>query len=340
MNFHSLEWQGQALRLLDQRQLPHRTAFVTCTTAEDVAEAIRSMTVRGAPAIGVAAAFGVVLAAQTGADVAAAAALLRATRPTAVNLMWALDRMLAVSPRTPAALLSAAEQLYAEDIAVNRRIGEHAQALIPDGAVAIHHCNTGALATVGYGTALGALRIAHESGKRIQVYLDETRPRLQGASLSAYELRAFGVPHTLIVDSAAAHVMRTRTVDLCIVGCDRVAANGDVANKIGTYALALAAKAHNVPFYVACPLSTLDLSTPSGDAIEIEERAATEITHIGSQPICPEGTPVFNPAFDVTPAELVTAIITEYGIVRPPFTEGLQRIAEMKKTSAEEAESA
>jgi methylthioribose-1-phosphate isomerase len=287
MQFHSLEWQGNALRLLDQRQLPHATVFVTCATAAQVAEAIQNMTVRGAPAIGVAAAFGVALAALRGEDVATAAARLRATRPTAVNLMWALDRMLAVTPQTPAALVAEAERLAAEDIAVNRRIGEHAQALIPDDAVAIHHCNTGALATVDYGTALGALRIAHESGKRLQVYLDETRPRLQGASLSAYELRAFGVPHTVIVDSAAAHVMRTRRVDFCIVGCDRVAANGDVANKIGTYALALAAKAHGVPFYVACPLSTLDLNTPNGDAIDIEERAAAEITHVGGQLICP-----------------------------------------------------
>jgi methylthioribose-1-phosphate isomerase len=328
MRFHSLEWQGAALRLLDQRLLPHQTVFVTCTTAIDVAEAIRNMTVRGAPAIGVAAAFGVVLAALAGADVARAAAMLRATRPTAVNLMWALDRMLAVVPQTPVALLAEAERLYAEDIAVNRQIGEHAQALIPDGAVAMHHCNTGALATVDYGTALGALRIAHESGKRIHVYLDETRPRLQGAGLSAYELNAFGVPHTLIVDSAAAHVMRTRKVDFCIVGCDRVAANGDVANKIGTYALALAAQAHNVPFYVACPLSTLDLSTPDGAAIDIEERAATEITHVAGQLICPAGTPVFNPAFDVTPAALVTAIITEKGIVRSPYSKGLRQVIE------------
>jgi len=328
MRFYSLEWQGSALRLLDQRALPHATVFVTCTTAADVADAIRSMTVRGAPAIGVAAAFGVVLAALRGEDVAAAAALLRATRPTAVNLMWALDRMLAVVPATPATLLAEAQRLYAEDIAVNRQIGAFAQELIPDGAVAIHHCNTGALATVDYGTALGALRIAHERGKKLHVYLDETRPRLQGAGLSAYELKTFGVPHTLIVDSAAAHVMRTRKVDFCIVGCDRVAANGDVANKIGTYALALAAKAHNVPFYVACPLSTLDLQTPNGAAIDIEERAASEITHIGGQLICPEGTPVFNPAFDVTPAELVTAIITEKGIVRPDFVKGLRAIAE------------
>jgi methylthioribose-1-phosphate isomerase len=319
MTFHSIEWQGDTLRLLDQRRLPHETVFIACTTASAVAEAIHTMTVRGAPAIGVAAAFGVVLAAYRGEDIPAAAALLRATRPTAVNLMWALDRMLAVTPRTPAALLDRAQQLYDADIAVNRRLGAQAQALIPDGAVAIHHCNTGALATVDYGTALGALRIAHEQGKRIHVYLDETRPRLQGAGLSAYELRAFGVPHTLIVDSAAAHVMRTRRVDFCIVGCDRVAANGDVANKIGTYALALAARAHGVPFYVACPLSTLDLATPDGSAIAIEERAATEITHVAGRLICPEDTPVFNPAFDITPAELVSAIITEQGIVRPPY---------------------
>ncbi|MGK7888275.1 MAG: S-methyl-5-thioribose-1-phosphate isomerase [Leptolyngbyaceae cyanobacterium] len=322
--FRSIQWQGTSLRLLDQRQLPGTTAYLVCETADAVAEAIRSMAVRGAPAIGVAAAFGLVLAAQQGENLEEKAAMLRSTRPTAVNLMWAIDLML----QSPIADWEAkALALYEADIAVNQAIGDHAQALIPDEATIIHHCNTGSLATVDYGTALGVIRIAHERGKTIQAILDETRPRLQGASLSAYECQAFGIPHTVIVDGAAAWVMKTRQVDCCIVGCDRVAANGDVANKIGTYALALAAKAHQVPFYVACPLSTLDLSTPSGEAITIEERSAQEITHIQGQPICPSGTPVFNPAFDVTPASLVSAIITEKGIIKPPFSETLARIA-------------
>jgi methylthioribose-1-phosphate isomerase len=317
-----LRWQENALHLLDQRLLPHRTDYIECRDWQTVAEAITGMAVRGAPAIGVAAAFGVVLAARQGADVQEALAGLRRTRPTAVNLMWALDAMAAVIPATPEArlaeaLLAKAQALYAEDVAINRSIGEYAQALIPANAHAIHHCNTGYLATVDYGTALGALRIAHEQGKNIHVWLDETRPRLQGAALSAFELQSLGVPHTLMVDSAAAHLMRTRRIDLCIVGCDRVAANGDTANKIGTYALALAAKAHGVPFYVACPLSTLDLATPDGAAIPIEERDSKEITHIAGHPICPAGTATFNPAFDITPGSLITAFVTEKGIVRP-----------------------
>lgn len=337
--FRSLEWQGDALQLLDQRALPHRTEYLRCPDVDAVAIAIRDMTVRGAPAIGVAAAFGMVLAAQASeattveglrADLAIAADRLKAARPTAVNLAWAVDRLLQAA-REPSDSVSAlgqrlealAQAMYAEDIAVNRAIGEHAQALIPDGATVIHHCNTGALATVDYGTALGIIRIAHEQGKRIFAYLDETRPRLQGASLSAYELQAYGVPFKLIVDGASGWLMRTRQVDCCLVGCDRVVANGDTANKIGTYNLALAAKAHGVPFYVACPTSTLDLTIPSGEQIEIEERDGREITEIAGQAIAPTGTEVFNPAFDVTPAELITAIITEKGIVYPPFAENL-----------------
>ena len=319
MSLQSIAWRNGALHLLDQRFLPCCTSFLVCTRWQEVAEAIAAMAVRGAPAIGVAAAYGLVLAAQQGEDVPHAAAALKATRPTAVNLAWALSRMLAAPSHAPAVLLEAAHALFAEDVAVNKAIGQHAQSLFPGNAVAIHHCNTGSLATVDYGTALGVLRIAHEQGRGIHVFLDETRPRLQGASLSAYELQAYGVPHTLMVDSAAAHVMRTRHVDFCIVGCDRVAANGDTANKIGTYSLALAAKAHNVPFYVACPTSTLDLNTPDGDAIPIEERDAREVSHICGQAVCPEGTAIFNPAFDITPAELITAIITEKGVIRPPY---------------------
>lgn len=317
----SILWKDNALRLLDQRRLPFVTEYVTCDTSDAVAQAIEAMVVRGAPAIGVAAAFGMVLAAQRGENLDEKAAMLKAARPTAVNLMWAVDKM----QQTPVSdWEKTALTLYQEDVAVNQAIGQQAQRLIPENATVIHHCNTGSLATVDYGTALGAIRIAHELGKNIHVFLDETRPRLQGARLSAYECQAFGIPHTVIVDGAAPWVMKTRQVDLCIVGCDRIAANGDVANKIGTYALALAAKAHNIPFYVACPLSTLDLDTPQGEAINIEERSAQEITHIQAQPICPETTPVYNPAFDVTPAALVTAIVTEKGIIAPPYLDNLQ----------------
>jgi methylthioribose-1-phosphate isomerase len=336
-SFRSLEWTGSALRLLDQRQLPHQTVYVELQDPEAVAAAIQTMMVRGAPAIGVAAAFGLVLAANPELDLATggdriqqAAQILLASRPTAVNLAWAVRRMLGEMAAAQAAdvhsmgelrqaLLTRAQAIYAEDVETNRQIGLNAQQLIPQHSTVIHHCNTGALATVDYGTALGIIRIAHEQGKQVHAYLDETRPRLQGASLSAYELQAYGVPHTVIVDGAAAHVMRTRSVDCCLVGCDRIAANGDVANKIGTYSLALAAKAHGVPFYVACPLSTLDLTVATGDEIEIEERSPEEITHIGGVAIAPQNTPVFNPAFDITPAAYVSAIITEKGIVYPPF---------------------
>jgi len=248
-------------------------------------------------------------------------------------LAWAVKRMIAIAKaeyetvaELKLALEQEAEKIYAEDIQINRQIGENAQELVPDRANVIHHCNTGALATVDYGTALGIIRIAHEQGKTIHAYLDETRPRLQGASLSAYELQAFGIPHTLIVDSASGHLMRTRKIDFCVVGCDRVAANGDVANKIGTYNLAIAAKAHGVPFYVACPISTIDLSVSSGDQIEIEERNAEEITHIQGVAIAPIGTKVFNPAFDITPAEYITAIITEKGILHPPYSQNLAQL--------------
>ncbi|MFE4105752.1 S-methyl-5-thioribose-1-phosphate isomerase [Almyronema epifaneia] len=341
--FRSIEWTGDALRLLDQRQLPHQTLYAEFTTASAVATAIHDMVVRGAPAIGVAAAFGLVLAAQQSqatsvealrADLQTAANQLKQARPTAVNLTWALKRMLqqADAVLTPSAddlrrvLAQAAQALYQEDVEINRQIGLQAQSLIPDRATIIHHCNTGALATVDYGTALGAIRIAHEQGKRLQVYLDETRPRLQGASLSAYELKAYGVPHTVMVDSASGYLMQTQTVDLCIVGCDRVAANGDVANKIGTYNLAIAAKAHQVPFYVACPLSSIDMTLASGDQIEIEQRSAEEVTHIGDRAITPAATAVFNPAFDITPAAYISALITEKGVILPPFEPQLRQL--------------
>lgn len=341
-NYRSLQWRGDRLRVLDQRRLPHATVYVDLRSPAEVADAIRTMLVRGAPAIGAAAAYGLVLAMQgpPGDMVAAerslgqAAADLKAARPTAVNLSWAVDRVLdAVRDPAPgsweelrAQVLQEAEEIAAEDVRTNRAIGRHGLQFVPQGAKIIHHCNTGSLATVDYGTALGVIRAAHEEGRGVHVFVDETRPRLQGARLTTWELKQLGVPCTLIVDGAAAHLMRTEGVDLCVVGCDRVAANGDVANKIGTYHLAVAAAAHGVPFYVAAPTSTIDLATPSGDAIVIEERDAAEVTEVGTVAIAPPGTPVRNPAFDVTPAKYITAIITEHGPAFPPFAESLAEI--------------
>jgi len=342
-DFRSLAFAGDRLRVIDQRALPATLTYVELGDVAAVAEAIRTMVVRGAPAIGAAAAYGLVLAARQADDdpaaalagVEAAARTLRAARPTAVNLAWAVDRVVAAARRrapwrSRAALVEAvhaeADAIADDDIAVNRAIGRHGLDLVPHGARIVHHCNTGSLATVDYGTALGVIRAAHEAGRAVHVLVDETRPRLQGARLTTWELGRLGVPHTLIVDGAAAHLMRTGGVDLCLVGCDRVARNGDVANKIGTYALALAAAAHGVPFYVAAPLSTIDLSTPSGDAIEIEERDPDEVLRVGQTGIAPEGTRVLNPAFDVTPARYVTAFITERGVVRPPYPESLAHL--------------
>ena len=355
--FRSIEWTDDKLRLLDQRQLPAETTYRDYVNYIDVAGAIRDMVVRGAPAIGVTAAFGLALAARQSqaqtlstflADLQAAGEHLIAARPTAVNLSWAVAHLLALAAddiaqktsdrsETKASeleaiallkqtLLAEARALHQADIEICRQLGTYAQELIPSSAKVIHHCNTGALAAVDYGTAIGVIRVAHEQGKQIHAFLDETRPRLQGASLSAYEMQAFGIPHTVIVDGASGYVMRTRKIDACLVGCDRVAANGDVANKIGTYNLAVVARAHGVPFYVACPTSTLDMTLKSGDEIEIEERAATEITQVKGQQITPEGTPVFNPAFDITPAEYVSAIVTEKGIVYPPYEETLREM--------------
>ncbi|MGB7084767.1 MAG: S-methyl-5-thioribose-1-phosphate isomerase [Phormidesmis sp.] len=350
--FRSIEWKDDRLRLLDQRQLPGQTTYREYINYIDVASAIRSMVVRGAPAIGVSAAFGLAIAARQSqattltafmSDLQAAGEHLIQARPTAVNLSWAVTHLLqvaadniahsasqqtnppiAASPSTPTklseeaaiellqqTLLTEAQAIYQADIEICKQLGIHAQTLIPQGANVIHHCNTGALAAVDYGTALGIVRVAHEQGKQIHVFLDETRPRLQGASLSAYEMKAYGIPHTVIVDGASGYVMSTRKIDACLVGCDRVAANGDVANKIGTYNLALVARAHNVPFYVACPTSTLDMSLASGQQINIEERISTEITEVRGQQITPDDTRVFNPAFDITPAEYISANITE-----------------------------
>ncbi|MGI9295034.1 MAG: S-methyl-5-thioribose-1-phosphate isomerase [Pseudomonadales bacterium] len=344
--YKSIEWldNDTAIRVLDQSILPARVEYRTCRTVADIEVAIRDMVVRGAPLIGVTAAYGLVLAAyrEKAEDiqtlqqrVSEADEILRASRPTAVNLFWALDEMtrrveqhqFSNADEYRNALLQCAHQLADEDIAINKGIGNAALALMPNEKVTfIHHCNTGALATVDYGTALGVIRMAHEKGLSIHVFVDETRPRLQGARLTCWELKEQGISHQLIVDGASAHVMQKFDVDMCVVGCDRVAANGDVANKIGTCNLASVAKANGVPFYVAAPLSTVDLETTCGADIEIEERAAEEVTVVDGSEVAPADTEVYNPAFDVTPADLITAIITEKGIVYPPFQQNLINI--------------
>jgi methylthioribose-1-phosphate isomerase len=301
------------------------------------------MVVRGAPAIGITAAYGMALAARGSAattvanllsDLEAAGNVLRKARPTAVNLSWAIDRILrrvaaqefADVSALAAAVLAEAHAIEALERESNYQIGVNSLPLVPQGAKIVHHCNTGPLATGAYGTALRVIIAAHEAGKDVHAYVDETRPRLQGARLTAWELQQWGVPHTVIVDGAAAHIMRTVGVDLCVVGCDRVAANGDTANKIGTYQLALAARAHGVPFYVAGPTSSIDMALPSGDDIEIESRPADEVAQVLNCRITPDGTSVANPAFDITPASYITAIITERGVVEPPFTENLAKL--------------
>ncbi|MFC4809252.1 S-methyl-5-thioribose-1-phosphate isomerase [Paenibacillus sp. GCM10023250] len=340
----SVIWSGSQLDLLDQRLLPEEIVYLPLVSKEDVWEAIRHLKVRGAPAIGIAAAYGVVLGSRgTGADKPAwlqavheAAAYLATSRPTAVNLFWALDRMKARAEALAAseaglaacedALLQEAIAIQSEDEATNRLIGEHALTLFEDGMGVLTHCNAGGLATAKYGTALAPFYLAQEQGIALRVFADETRPVLQGARLTAFELQQAGVDVTLICDNMAGMVMSKGWVDAVIVGTDRVAANGDVANKIGTYSVAVLAKAHGIPFYVACPLSTIDLNTPSGAEIPIEERSPEEITEGFGKRTAPVGVKVFNPAFDVTPHEYVTAIITEKGIVRPPFDVNLKKL--------------
>jgi methylthioribose-1-phosphate isomerase len=331
-----VRWAHDRLELLDQTLLPLREVVRHYARWEDVAQAIRTMVVRGAPAIGVAAAYAVVLASRESrattfdalvADVEVAIKGLAATRPTAVNLFWALDRMrrcmLAATGQPPAAvsarLLAEAEAIRVEDIAANRAMGGHGAALVPDHARILTHCNAGALATAGYGTALGVIRSAHEQGKVARVWIDETRPVMQGARLTAWELVSEDIPHTLIADAVAGSLMARGEVDLVVTGADRIAANGDTANKIGTYAVAVLARHHSVPFYVAAPFSTIDASLASGAEIPIEERDGAELRRTGSQQTAPEDSPVYNPAFDVTPAALITAIITERGVFRPPY---------------------
>jgi methylthioribose-1-phosphate isomerase len=342
----SVEWNDGKVRMIDQRVLPTEFRLVDYESHREVAEAIRTMVVRGAPAIGAAAGFGMALAARESraqgrdgllADLRAAAGVLCAARPTAVNLSWAVSRLMQRAEAEPTrapipdALLAEAQALADEDVEINKRLGAHGSALIQDGNTILHHCNTGALATVDYGTALGVIRSAHEQGKRIHVLVDETRPRLQGARLTAWELQQLGIPFTLIADNAAGHFMRIGQVDIVLVGADRVAANGDVANKIGTYKLAVVAWANGIPFYPCVPTSTIDLSLPAGDDIPIEERPADEVVGIAYQgrPIAPDGVHVANPAFDVTPSRYVTGIVTENGVAYPPFGLTLHKCMEV-----------
>lgn len=327
----TLRWGGDHVEFIDQRRLPQRIEYVHCHDAAEVATAIRDMVVRGAPAIGCAAAYGIALEALRGTrDFGAAFAALRASRPTAVNLYWALDRMQrlidARPDDLPAALAAEAQAIQAEDLEINRAIGRHGATLVADGARIMTYCNAGALATAGHGTALGVIRSARDAGKHVSVLANETRPYLQGARLTAWELVQENIPVTLITDNMAGHFMRTGQVDLVVVGTDRVAANGDVANKIGTYGLAVLAARHNIPFYVAAPVPTFDLSIADGDAIPIEERSAEEVTGYGDVRWAPEGVNVAHPAFDVTPAELVTALITDKGVIERPDAEKIRRL--------------
>lgn len=341
-NVRSVFWQDQQVMLIDQRLLPRQFVVAGFSTVAAVATAIRDMVVRGAPAIGATGAYGMVLAANASPardrdsllhDLRHAKALLDAARPTAVNLSWATGRLLELAEATVLpnvddlrrALLAEADAIADEDVAINRRMGFYGASLIADGANLLHHCNTGALATVDFGTALGVIYACAEQGKRIHVWVDETRPRLQGARLTAWELMRAGIPMHLIADNAAGHLMRTGQVDAVLFGADRVAANGDVANKIGTYKLAVVAHANQIPVYAVVPTSTVDLALPDGDQIPIEERGAEEVTTIDGAVIAPAGVAVYNPAFDVTPHRYLTAIVTEEGVCHPPFDASLRR---------------
>ncbi|MEA2491847.1 MAG: methylthioribose-phosphate isomerase [Acidobacteriota bacterium] len=324
MHVTPLRWGGDVLSLLDQRLLPRQEVWIDCHTAAEVAEAIKTMVVRGAPAIGCAAAYGIALAALRGDDLSAAAALLKDARPTAVNLAWAVDRMMRIGSSSAAALGAEAEAIAAEDLASCRAIGRHGAALLGAESIVLTHCNAGALATAGYGTALGVVRAAIESGKKVAVFADETRPYLQGARLTAWELQQDGIDVTLITDNMAGHFFQQGKFDAVVVGADRIAANGDAANKIGTYTVAVLAHAHNIPFYVAAPISTIDIACATGASIPIEERSAAEVVEINGSRVAPEGINVRHPAFDVTPARLITAIITERGVLRAPYEEAIR----------------
>jgi methylthioribose-1-phosphate isomerase len=318
-----IAWSGDCLRILDQRRLPAAVEYIDARTAADVATAIRLLAVRGAPLIGIAAAYALALTARNGGDVRAAADELVATRPTAVNLRWAVDRVLAAWDCDPARAEAEAARIHREQIEADERIGRFGAALIDEGSTILTHCNAGGLATGGIGTALGVIKTGHRDGKRVRALIDETRPLLQGARLTAWELVHAGVPYEIIVDAAAPGIIARGDVQAIVVGADRIAANGDVANKVGTYGLALAAAAHCVPFYVAAPLSTIDRATPSGAEIRIEEREDAEVLGFAGAAVAPEGSRARNPAFDVTPAALVTAIIIERGVLHPPFAQAI-----------------
>jgi methylthioribose-1-phosphate isomerase len=338
----TVEWKGDSVVMIDQRKLPGTEVYVTCKTANEVAKAIKTMVIRGAPAIGVSAAIGIALGMrrskasgtkQFATEFQKTCDLMAGTRPTAVNLFWAIDRMKRAFAEAAQNGLSVDEikqrlvdealRIHDEDVASCRTMGAHGASLVPDTARILTHCNAGALATAGYGTALGVIRAAAEQGKKIAVLADETRPFLQGARLTAWELVKDGIQTTVITDNMAASMMRLGQVDLVVVGADRIAANGDVANKVGTYGVAVLAREHDIPFYVAAPLSTVDLDTPDGSHIPIEERPEREVTHVGTSRLTPEGAAIRNPAFDVTPAKYVTAIVTERGIARAPYDASL-----------------
>jgi methylthioribose-1-phosphate isomerase len=340
----TLEWTEHGVVFIDQTKLPTEEVFVTCTTHQQVADVIRNMVVRGAPAIGVAAAMGIALgvknskaenAADLKQDFDQICEAIRQTRPTAVNLFWAIRRMqekfetLRSRPiaQIQEALIEESQRMHAEDIAANQAMGRHGATLMPSSGGVLTHCNAGALATAGYGTALGVIRAAIEAGKKIHVYADETRPFLQGSRLTAWELMKDGIPTTVISDNMAGVMMQQGKIGAIVVGADRIAANGDVANKIGTYTVAVLAKEHGIPFYVAAPISTVDLGTPDGSKIPIEQRNAREVTHIGGRQMTPDGVGIENPAFDVTPAKYVAAIITERGIARAPYKDSLRDLA-------------
>jgi methylthioribose-1-phosphate isomerase len=339
----TLEWTDNGVRFIDQTKLPTEETYVNCTTYQEVADVIRNMVVRGAPAIGVSAAMGVALgvknskaetAGELKRELDEICEVIGKTRPTAVNLFWAIRRMqqkfellrVRPVPQIKQAMIDEAKRMHAEDIAINQAMGMHGAALMPASGGVLTHCNAGALATCGYGTALGVIRAAVERGKKIHVYADETRPFLQGSRLTAWELVKDGIPTTVISDNMSGAMMRQGKIGAVVVGADRIAANGDVANKIGTYTVAVLAKEHGIPFYVAAPISTVDLETPDGSKIPIEQRNRAEVTHIAGKAITPEGVQIENPAFDVTPASYVTAIVTERGIARAPYGESLAKL--------------
>ncbi len=346
----TLEWTKDGVRMLDQRLLPTEETYLMLRSYDEVADAIRKMVVRGAPAIGVSAAMGIALGTNQSVgtsvsdledDLGYICDVMSQTRPTAVNLFWAIERMRSTFNREKALtqdveelkrkLVAEALAIFDEDISANRAIGRFGEPLIPDGATVLTHCNAGALATAGdYGTALGVIRGARDAGKRVAVIADETRPFLQGLRLTAWELAKDNIPVTVITDNMAGHVMKEGKIDAVVVGADRIAANGDTANKIGTYMVAVLAKEHNIPFYVAAPITTLDLSLGSGAEIPIEERDSTEITHIREHQLGPDGVAVHNPAFDVTPSHLITAIITDQGVARAPFQASLKKLSDLK----------